>query len=408
MKCRHCQTALKDLVIDLGLQPPSNAYLTEADLNVDEARYPLKVFVCSQCYLVQTEDFVGAESLFDNDYAYFSSVSKTWQAHTQQYVEDIIARLGLNESSFVVELACNDGCLLKNVKAHGIPCLGVEPTNSTATAARELGLEVISDFFTETLAQEILQHKKKADLIIANNVFAHVPDINDFTLAIATLLAPNGTVTIEFPHVLNLIEFNQFDTIYHEHYSYLSLMAVKHILQSCGLHIIDVKELDTHGGSLRVYATHQSSASKVSESVLKILEKEKNFGLDDAQTYQAFNQRVLKIKQQFWQFIKDCQAKGETIAAYGAAAKGNTFLNFAGVDARQIPYVCDLAVSKQGKYLPGSHIAITHPDEIFNSKPDWIVVLPWNLIDEIRHNLREVKRWHGQFVTFIPEMKVYG
>lgn len=406
MKCRHCESPLQYVFVDLGFAPPSNAYLTAEDLQKPEITFPLKVYVCDQCWLVQTADFADRELLFSKEYAYFSSTSSSWLTHAKEYCESITSKLNLTNSSFVVEIASNDGYLLKNFVEQKIPCLGIEPTQSTADAARKLQIPVIEEFFGENLAKRVLEKSyPKADLICGNNVYAHVPDINDFTRGLKTLLNSNGTVTLEFPHLLNLIRGSQFDTIYHEHYSYLSLIAVDKIFKSVGLSVYDVEELSTHGGSLRIYGCHSNSNKLPSEAVGRILAKEIEFGLDQISTYTDFQDKVIAIKNQFNKFLIEQKSQGKKIAAYGAAAKGNTLLNYAGVKTDLIDFVCDAAKAKQHKYMPGSHIPIYPPQHLLESKPDLVIIFPWNLLREISNDIN-VHGWGGKFIVAVPEIQI--
>lgn len=404
MNCRHCSTPLTHTFLDLGFAPPSNAYLSAADLRKPEKYYPLRVLICDQCWLVQTEDYADAGELFDAEYAYFSSTSSTWLAHARRYAEDITSRLGLDADSLIIELASNDGYLLKNFLVAGIPCLGIEPTASTAEAAEEIGIPVIRQFFGECLGKELAATGRQAKLIIGNNVFAHVPDINDFARGLKCALKPSGTITLEFPHLMRLIEFNQFDTVYHEHFSYLSLHAVERIFASAGLKVYDVEELTTHGGSLRVYGCHAEHRQEVSESVRQLLDEEKQGGLLRLETYTGFQSRAEKVKDDFLAFLLEQKHAGKKVAAYGAAAKGNTLLNFAGVKPDLLPFVCDAAPSKQNKFLPGVHIPIRHPDALAETSPDFVVILPWNIADEVVAQNRGLTANGTRFVTFIPEM----
>jgi hypothetical protein len=406
MNCRHCSALLTHRFLDLGFAPPSNAYLSEEDLSKPEKHYPLRVLVCDQCWLVQTEDYADAGELFDSNYAYFSSTSSTWLEHARKYVEMITGRLRLSLDSLIIEVASNDGYLLKNFLAKGIPCLGIEPTASTAEAAEKLGISVIRQFFGERLGKELATSGQQADLILGNNVFAHVPNINDFTLGLKTALKPTGTITLEFPHLMRLIESNQFDTVYHEHFSYLSLHAVERIFAAAGLKVYDVEELPTHGGSLRVYGCHADNAREVSEAVLQLRETEKQCGLLRLETYTGFQPRAEKVKDDFLAFLLDQKRAGKKVAAYGAAAKGNTLLNFAGVKSDMLPFVCDAAPSKQSKYLPGAHIPIRHPDALTAVAPDYVVILPWNIADEVIAQNRAVEARGARFVTFVPEMRI--
>ena len=405
MKCRHCNSRLEHVFLDLGFAPPSNAYLSAKDLNSPETWFPLKLFVCSECWLVQTEDYSSADELFREDYAYFSSTSASWVSHASRYCADITRRIGLTSDSLVVEVASNDGYLLRNFVDAGIPCLGIEPTASTAEAASALGIPVLQEFFGSDMAARLSQDKGQADLIIGNNVYAHVPDINDFTLGMKKLLKPDGTITLEFPHLMRLIEHCQFDTVYHEHYSYLSLFTVSRIFASVGLRIFDVEELTTHGGSLRVYGCHDHDARATQGIVGSLLAEEARRGMRGLDLYASFQQRAEDIKINLLRFLIDQKRNGKRVAAYGAAAKGCTLLNFAGVRPDLLPYVCDAAPSKQGKFLPGSHIPIESPDVLSERKPDVVLILPWNIADEICGQQAQVRSWGGTFVVAVPEIK---
>lgn len=406
MKCRHCQHELSLPLVDLGVMPPSNAYLTAEGLFNSEPSYPLKVWVCQHCWLVQTEDFTKAEELFTADYAYFSSTSVSWLEHARAFACKSIEELNLDQHSFVVELASNDGYLLKNYLAAGIPCLGVEPTTATATVAREQGIEVVSAFFGRALASELCTLRHKADLIIANNVLAHVPDINDFVAGISLLLADDGTVSIEFPHLLNLLTLCQFDTIYHEHYSYLSLHTACHIFRTVGLRVFRAEQLYTHGGSLRLWICHQDDPREIEPMVATLLQEEMTAGLLSSDSYRGFQARVNNIADSLQRFFATCAQHGQTVVAYGAAAKGNTLLNYAGINRSQLPVVVDAALSKQGKYLPGSHIPILSPDALKELKPDYVLVLPWNIRQEIIVQLNSVLSKNTRYVTMIPELSI--
>ncbi|MEM1049391.1 MAG: class I SAM-dependent methyltransferase [Pseudomonadota bacterium] len=408
MKCRHCQSDLDTLLIDLGSAPPSNAYLSGDDLGRPERWYPLRVLVCTTCWLVQTEDFAERETLFDEDYAYFSSVSSTWLSHVDAYATAMIDRFSLNETSHVVEVACNDGALLGAFARRGIPTLGVEPTRSTADAARAKGLAVIDAFFGEALGRQMAADGQAADLIAANNVLAHVPDINDFVRGFRHLLKPGGVATFEFPHLLHLLEETQFDTIYHEHFSYLSLGAVSRIFRENGLAVVDVETWPTHGGSLRVFVKRaEDAAERLAQPVEDLLELERRAGLCDPVTYAAFAARALAIKDDALRFLLDARADGATCMAYGAAAKGNTFLNFAGIRPDLISAVVDRAPAKQGKYLPGSRIPIVAEDALKQAKPDFVLILPWNLRSEIATQLDYIREWGGRFVVFVPKLAIF-
>jgi len=397
--CRHCGSPLTEDVIDLGHQPPSNAYLTAEQLLGPEITYPLKVYVCSQCWLVQLPAHAAAEELFTADYAYFSSTSSSWCAHAERFVAAAVERLSLGPQSRVVELASNDGYLLQYVQQRGIPCLGIEPTRATAAAARAKGIETIECFFGVALAEEL----EPADLVVANNVLAHVPDINDFVAGIARLLKPTGRASIEFPHLLRLLKGNQFDTIYHEHYSYLSLRVVQRIAGTAGLSLVDVEELPTHGGSLRVWLAHQG-VIEPSAAVGGVLAAETTSaggaGLESSQAYAAFQQRAEAAKHGLLEFLLQAKREGKKVLGYGAAAKGNTLLNYAGIKPDLLAAVADRAPSKQGKWLPGNHIPVIRPEQLASRNPDALLVLPWNLIDELRQQLP------GQeLVTAIPELQ---
>ena len=395
MHCRHCQALLTHMFLDLGVTPPSNAYLTADDLDKPESAYPLRLYICDQCWLAQTEDFARADELFRADYAYFSSTSKSWLEHAKRYCADIKKKLGLNKNSFVMEVASNDGYLLKNFVDTGIPCLGIEPTAATANAARAIGIETREEFFGEAMARGL----PKADLIIGNNVYAHVPDINDFTRGLKTALKPSGVITLEFPHLLELIDKTQFDTVYHEHFSYLSLYAVSRIFSDAGLRILDVEFLPTHGGSLRIYGCHDSDARSISPTVEECLKKEEAAGLQRLETYRDFQEKSERIKNNFIEFLRDQKRQSRKVAGYGAAAKGNTLLNYAGVKSDLLPFVCDAAPSKQGKFLPGSHIPILPPSAIMERRSDVIVIFPWNIVDEIKRELAYAEAWNVQFFT---------
>ena len=407
MKCRHCNAELAVSFVDLGSAPPSNAYLTEDALHRPEAWYPLRVAVCGDCLLVQTADFAAFDTLFDENYAYFSSFSATWLKHAEAYVEMATARLALGLSSNVVEIAANDGYLLQYVKARNIPCLGVEPTASPAGAARKKGIEIVEAFFGTELACSLAKDGKSADLMIANNVLAHVPDINDFVSGFPVLLKPQGVATFEFPHLAQLIRHNQFDTIYHEHFSYLSLRTVSRIFERCGLRIFDVEEIPTHGGSLRVFAERADTGKRPAANAVKsVLEAEREAGLDGLTGYTGFQERAERTKDAFVRFLLETRQAGQSVAAYGAAAKGNTLLNFAGIRPDFIPFVVDRNPQKQGKFMPGSRIPIVAEDELRSARPDYIVILPWNLSDEIMDQLAYARAWGARFVTAIPEIAI--
>ncbi len=406
MKCRHCATPLQYTFLDLGFAPPSNAYLSVQDLVKPEKYYPLKVQVCTKCWLVQTEDYAQADELFSADYAYFSSTSSGWLAHASKYAQTVINRLQLNHNSYVIEIASNDGYLLKNFVASGIPCLGIEPTVSTAAAAEELGIPVLREFFGEALGHQLAANQQQADLIVGNNVYAHVPDINDFTRGLKAALKSGGTITLEFPHLMRLIEHTQFDTVYHEHFSYLSLYTVDRIFRAAGLHIWNVEELSTHGGSLRVYGCHVEEGRETTSSVSAVLAEEAKRGLQNLGTYQNFQARANRVKDDLLAFLIEKKRAGKIVAAYGAAAKGNTLLNYAGVKPDLLPFVYDAALAKQGKFMPGSHLPILAPAVLIEEKPDYILILPWNIAVEVKQQNIKLAKLGTKFVTAVPELKV--
>lgn len=407
MKCRHCGTELKLPMVDLGSAPPSNAYLTEQTLHAPEKWFPLRVLVCEHCWLAQTEDFAQADELFDSEYAYFSGFSNSWLAHSERYVADTVARFTLTADSHVVEVAANDGYLLQYVKARNIPCTGVEPTASTAEAARAKGIPIVEDFFGIRLAQELVAQGKQADLTAANNVLAHVPDINDFVGGFSVLLKPQGVATFEFPHLLRLIAENQFDTIYHEHFSYLSLSAVDRIFSANGLSVFDVEEHPTHGGSLRVFAQRSDTGRQARNTrVDALLECELQAGMLSAEYYSDFQRKTEQVKNGFLEFLLEAKRHGKSVAAYGAAAKGNTLMNFAGVRPDLVSFVVDRNPAKQGKYMPGSRIPIVAEAVLREKRPDYVVILPWNLHNEVMQQLDYVQGWGSRLVTAVPTLQV--
>lgn len=407
MNCRHCKNKLEHVFLDLGFAPASNAYLVSAELRSPESYFPLKLFVCDKCWLVQTDDFNQADELFKEDYAYFSSVSKSWLKHSEEYFKMIREKLSLDEKSFVIEVASNDGYLLKNFKQGNIPCLGIEPTASTADAAVALGIPVLRKFFGEELAKSLVAEKKQADLIMGNNVFAHVPDINDFTAGLKTVLKSNGTITLEFPHLMQMMDHSQFDTAYHEHFSYLSLQSVQSIFAKQGLRVLDVEELSTHGGSLRVYGCHNDDPRKTTAAVDQLLKREVERGLRDLNVYKNFQVRADSVKNGLLAFLLEQKKAGKVVVAYGAAAKGNTLLNYAGVKPDLLGSVFDAAPSKQEKYMPGTHIPIYSPALLKAKRPDYVVILPWNIADEVKKDLEYIREWGGKFVTAVPELRVF-
>jgi 2-polyprenyl-3-methyl-5-hydroxy-6-metoxy-1,4-benzoquinol methylase len=407
MNCRHCRAKLRVPLIDLGHAPPSNAYLRPDTLHRAERTFPLRVLVCESCWLAQTEDFADAQELFTDDYAYFSGVSSSWLAHAERYVSDMATRFGLDARSHVVEVAANDGYLLQYVRRLGIPCLGVEPTASTAEAARAKGIDVVQEFFGTQLAERLASSGQAADLMVANNVLAHVPDINDFAAGFARLLKPGGVATFEFPHLLCLMEEAQFDTIYHEHYSYLSLLAVTGVLSDAGLEVFDVQQLPTHGGSLRVFAQRRDTGRhEASDSVARLLSSERRAGMEAPAYYASLQPRAERIRDDLLRFLREAKSAGRRVAAYGAAAKGNTLLNFAGAGSDLISYVVDRSPSKQGKFMPGSRLPIVPPDVLESDRPDFLLVLPWNIIEEVRAQNRHLEEAGTRFVTAIPELRI--
>ena len=394
-------------MVNLDSAPFSNSYLTRQSLHVPEKRFPLRVLVCEQCWLAQTEDFAQVCELFDSEYAYFSGFSISWLTHCERYVSDMVARFDLSANSHVVEIAANDGCLLQYVKARNIPCTGVEPTASTARAARAKGIPIVEDFFGTCLAKELIAQGKQADLIAANNVLAHVPDINDFVAGFAFLLKPHGVCTFEFPHLMRLIDGNQFDTIYHEHFSYLSLTTANRILKHHGLTVFDVEELPTHGCSLRVFAQRSDTGQHPHNmSVDLLLQREEEVGMLTADYYASFQTKADKVKDDFLAFLLEAKRQGKTVVGYGAAAKGNTLMNYAGICSSLVSFVVDRNPAKQGKYMPGSRIPIVDERYLKKTKPDYVVIFPWNLKSEVMSQLEYIRAWGGQFVTAIPELRI--
>jgi hypothetical protein len=408
VKCRFCQHELDHEFIDLVNSPPSNSFLNIDELNKPEIFFPLKLYVCDNCFLVQIDEHKRSEEIFSDTYVYFSSFSRNWLAHAKEYADMITACLGLTDRSFVVEIASNDGYLLQYFKEKSIPCLGIEPAKSVADIARQKGIDVITEFFGVRLAQQLAQEGKMADLMVGNNVLAHVPDINDFVKGIKMLLQKNGAATFEFPHVMQLIEENQFDTIYHEHFSYFSFYSVERIFSEHGLVLFDVEEIPTHGGSLRIFAGHSEDRSKkISAQARSLREKEVSAGINNLQYYRDFQCRANNVKYQLLSFLHSCKAEGKKVAAYGAAAKGNTLLNYCGIKKDLVAFVADASPHKQGKFLPGSHIAVVSENEIKRRKPDYILILPWNIKEEIIEQLEYIRKWNGKFFTAIPELTIY-
>ena len=408
MKCRFCENKLTHIFADLGNAPLSNSYLKEIQLEEPEIYYPLKIFVCEQCWLVQADEHKKSEEIFNSEYAYFSSFSSSWLRHSRDFVTMIIKKLHLQKSSLVAEIASNDGYLLQFFHKKNIPCFGIEPSAGTSNAAREKGIETIPEFFTASLAKQLVLRDKKADLIIGNNVLAHVPDLNDFVEGLRLFLAKEGTITMEFPHLMNLIKYNQFDTIYHEHFSYLSFQIVCEIFKLHKLIIYDVKELQTHGGSIRIFAGHTKNKNlSALRSVKDLLEKEQEFRLFSLKAYEQFQGKIENVSYDFLKFLLEMKTKGKTIAGYGAAAKGNTLLNYCGIKRNLIDFVADVSPYKQGKYLPGSHIPIVSEQKIKETKPDYLVLFPWNIKKELVGNLSYIRDWSGKFVTVIPALEIF-
>jgi len=407
MKCRHCGSAVTLCLVDLATSPPSNSYLASQQMNAPETWYPLRVMVCETCWLVQTQDYAHHAELFANDYAYFSSFSSTWLEHAGKYVSTMVEQFGLGPESHVIEVASNDGYLLQYVQKLGIPCLGVEPTASTARAARAKGIEVIEEFFGVTLAEQLVARNRGADLTAANNVLAHVPDINDFVAGFARLLKPQGVATFEFPSLFELVKNCQFDTIYHEHFSYLSLTAVERIFRVNGLSVFDVQQLTTHGGSLRVFAQRTDTGARNTEvAVAAMLAAENAAGMSSAAYYAGFQERADAVKNSLLKFLLEQRVLGRSVVAYGAAAKGNTLLNYAGVRADLLHWVIDRNPAKQGKHLPGSRIPIVEEAQLRREKPDFVVILPWNLVTEVTQQLQYAREWGAKFVTAIPTLQI--
>ena len=404
--CRYCNKELKHTFVDLSTSPLANSYLKKEQLNQYEKFYPLHVFVCDRCFLVQLPELEKAENIF-SDYAYFSSFSKSWLEHAKHYVDMIVERFGFNEKSFVIEIASNDGYLLQFFKEKNIPLLGIEPASNVAEAAIKKGIPTLIDFFNTDTAKKLISQNKKADLVVGNNVLAHVPNLNDFIRGIKLVLKPDGLATLEFPHLLRLIEENQFDTIYHEHFSYFSFATVNQIFDSHKLKIFDVEEIPTHGGSLRIYVCHKEDRTKKrSKNVKGLLEKEKQVGIQNLKYYQAFHEKVKRTKRDILEFLIRAKKEKKRIVGYGAPAKGNTLLNYCGIGTDFIDYTVDKNPYKQGCYLPGCRIPIYHPAKIKQTKPDYVVILPWNIKNEIMEQISYIREWKGRFVTFIPEVRV--
>jgi 2-polyprenyl-3-methyl-5-hydroxy-6-metoxy-1,4-benzoquinol methylase len=405
-KCRFCKTSLQHTFVDLGMSPLSNSYLKLDQLNQAEKFYPLHTYVCEQCLLVQLEEFESPDHIF-SDYAYFSSYSDSWLSHSKKYAELVIDRFSLNKSSLVIEIASNDGYLLQFFKEHNIPILGIEPAANVSQVAEFKGIPTLVKFFGVQTAQELFDLGKSSDLLLGNNVLAHVPDINDFVAGMKIILKSEGVLTMEFPHLWQLINQNQFDTIYHEHFSYLSFTTVEKIFACHGLTLFDVEELSTHGGSLRIYGMHEHNQKFiVSDRVRLLKQKEQQAGLDKVDTYLQFSNQVMSTKRKLLRFLIELKNNGKTIVGYGAPAKGNTLLNYCGIRTDLLDYTCDRSPHKQGLFLPGTHIPIYSPDKISETKPDYVLILPWNLKDEICSQLSYIREWGGKFIVPIPEVEV--
>lgn len=406
LHCRFCDSELNHTFVDLGMSPLSNAYLKQSALQDMEPFYPLHAYVCESCYLVQLGEFQSPDQIF-SDYAYFSSYSESWLQHCKNYTEKMVSHFGFNGASKVVELASNDGYLLQYFKQQGVPVLGVEPAKNVAQVAIAAGIPTEVEFFGVDVAKVLRNKHGAADLLLGNNVLAHVPNLNDFVAGMKHMLADAGVITMEFPHLLQLMQQNQFDTIYHEHFSYLSFFTVNKVFAKHGLTLFDVEELPTHGGSLRVYARHtDNQAHEVTENVAGLLEKELAYGFDDVETYERFSTQVQSVKNGLLEFLIKAKREGKSVAGYGAAAKGNTLLNYCGIRTDYIDYVVDQSPHKQGRYLPGTHIPICAVEKIYQTKPDYVLILPWNLTKEIVEQMAGVREWGAKFVTPIPELRV--
>jgi hypothetical protein len=405
--CRLCDAELTHVFVDLGMSPIANDYVAADKANAMEPFYPLCVYVCTSCWLVQLPAAQSADNIFRDDYAYFSSVSKSWLAHARNYVEQVSERFDLGEQHSVVEVASNDGYLLQYFRERDIPVLGIEPCGNVAQAAKDIGIPTLTEFFGQELASRLVADGKSADLIVGNNVLAHVPDLRDFVSGLKTLLADTGLITMEFPHLARLIELNQFDTIYHEHFSYFSLLSVLNVFSRHGLRIFDVEELPTHGGSLRIYACHMDDESKVnSDAVGNLLDREKQQGMDSLDIYRDFEKRVHRTKRELLKFLISAREQGKTVVGYGAPAKGNTLLNYCGVRTDMLAFTVDMAASKQGTLLPGTRIPVHHPDKIIETRPDYILILPWNIKQEIISGMAVARDWGGQFLIPIPDVQL--
>ena len=407
-QCRFCSDLLKHTLVDLGVSPLANAYISAEQIHQMEPFYPLRAYVCEHCYLVQLPVFQSSEEIF-SDYAYFSSFSESWLQHAEAYVNTMIDRFGFDSQSRIIEIASNDGYLLQYFKEKEIPVLGIEPARNVAQVAQKAGIQTLEKFFSCQTAKELAQEGKYADLLIGNNVLAHVPDVNDFVEGMKIILQPHGIITMEFPHLMRLMAENQFDTIYHEHFSYFSFTVANKIFDRHGLKIFDVDELPTQGGSLRIYARHTEDDSKgIGDNVAALLKREAAGGFENLEIYLTFSQKVQSTKRSILDFMVRTQNEGKTIVGYGAPAKGNTLLNYCGIRTDFMAYTVDRSPHKQGYFLPGTHIPIYHPDKIKETRPDFVVILPWNLKDEIMHQMAHIKDWNGKFVTLIPEVRIHS
>ncbi len=404
-ECRFCATPLEHSFVDLGMSPLSNAFLEADELDRMERFYPLRAYVCGECFLVQLEEFESPDEIF-RDYVYFSSYSDSWLAHAREFAAGATDRFGLDARSLVVEIASNDGYLLQYFNERDIPVLGIEPARNVAQVAIDAGIDTVTEFFGVALARRLRAERQGCDLLIGNNVLAHVPDLNDFVAGLELLLADDGALSMEFPHLLQLVEHTQFDTIYHEHFSYFSLLAAQRIFRHHGLEIFDVEELPSHGGSLRIYAQHPDGGYPHSDSVERLLARERDAGLDRLEIYRYFSERVHGVKRDLIEFLIEARRAGKRVAGYGAPAKGNTLLNFCGVGTDFIEYTVDRSPHKQGRFLPGTHIPVHSPERIAQTKPDYVLILPWNLQDEIVEQMIHIRSWGGRFVVPIPRLAV--
>lgn len=407
MKCRHCATPLHDVFIDLGAAPASNAFLSSRDLESPERHFPLKAYTCAACKLVQIDEVQRHDALFASDYAYFSSYSSSWLAHARRFAGQAVQRLGLGSRSLVVEVASNDGYLLQYMQQLGVPCVGIDPTAGTAAVARSKGIETLEVFFGLNMAQEFAATRGRANLVIGNNVLAHVPDINDFVGGLSAVLSPGGAISLEFPHLLSLVRDAQFDTVYHEHFSYLSLQTVQRIFAAQGLVVWDVEELPTHGGSLRVWGQHAGHTRAVTPAVAALREREAAAGMDDMPFYRGLQAKAERIKDDLLAFLIERKRAGQRVVGYGAAAKGNTLLNFAGVRPDLLAFVVDASPHKQGRYLPGSRIPVVSEQRLRDTRPDVVLILPWNLRGEIAQQLACVREWGGRLAVAVPSLQVF-